>query len=148
MGQQFWTVKKQFFYHPRKKSLLSVGHLRVRYDACRRAGWVVQQQIHENRFLYCVAQRSTLGYQNQHCLTELRKTLGKCNNQAREPGRHLLGLHSCLCLIITHGKSKETFSQGVGLSSYHQLRLIFITSWVESECLEHIFQDIHKTVKS
>lgn len=113
-----------------------------------RAGWVIQQQIHENWFLYCVVQRSTLGYQNQHCLTELLKTLGKCNNQAREPGRHLLCLHSCLGLIITQGKSEETFSQGVGPSSYHQLRLIFIKSLVESECLEHIFQDIHKTVKS
>lgn len=140
MGQQFWTVKKHFFYHPRKKSLLTAVHLRVHYDACSR--------FMKIRFLYFVVQRSTLGYQNQHCLMELLKTLGKCNNQAREPGRHLLCLHSCLRLIITHGKSKETFSQGVGPSSYHQLRLLFITSLVESECLEHFFQDIHKTVKS
>lgn len=43
---------------------------------------MVQQPIHENLFLYCVAQCSTLSYQNRHCFTEVLKTRGKHNNQA------------------------------------------------------------------
>lgn len=65
-----------------EKSLLSAGHLCVPYNACRRVGWVVPEQIHENLFLYCVAQRSPLSYQNHHCFTELLKTHGKHSNQA------------------------------------------------------------------
>lgn len=82
MRQQFWTVRKQSLSTMLEKSLLSAGHLHVRYNACRRGSQVVQQWIHEKLFLYCVALHSTLSYQNHHCFTELLKTLGKCNNQA------------------------------------------------------------------
>ena len=130
-----------------EKSLLSAGHLCVPYNACRRVGWVVPEQIHENLFLYRVAQRSPLSYQNHHCFTELLKTHGKHSNQATGTRRHLLCWQSCLCLTaMNFRRSKETFSQRGGqLSSYHQRRLIFIImSLVKSECLQHICQHIHK----